>query len=275
MSPRSLGENGTPATRDDANAVRAATGTYNDRVARVIESDSLLRLHAVTAACDLGFSVVTDASVTPPSRPPVVDFVGLDNLAACLRCTPREADRVRAECGSAEDARAPITVGYVGGPLATLAAHVAHACTDLCLGLRAIEGRAAFVYLVDASLPAASRRVGGDAAIPATLAGLSAREADVLLFVLAGMPSATIAARLGLSSATVRSHRRAILRKCGAANGRTLRAHLLAASESLDAAGPCLEPVSPTWLPLQRQPGAGKRSHPGDEKPAGQRQQEA
>ena len=64
---------------------------------------------------------------------------------------------------------------------------------------------------------------------PGALAGasLSAREADVLVLLLAGHTDAEVGARLCVSPDTARAHARAVLRKLGAADRRALRARLL------------------------------------------------
>jgi DNA-binding CsgD family transcriptional regulator len=66
------------------------------------------------------------------------------------------------------------------------------------------------------------------AADPVSAAGLSDREADVLVLLLLGLTTPAVAARLGVAVSTVRSHCRAVLRKLGAPDRRALRARLLA-----------------------------------------------
>jgi DNA-binding CsgD family transcriptional regulator len=104
-------------------------------------------------------------------------------------------------------------VGYGAGPSPLLAAHRAHGCADLVLQLGAAAGRPCFVHL-----PAADA---------VTAAGLTVREADVLVLLLGGLTTASVAARLCVSTSTARSHCRAVLRKLGAGDRRALRARLL------------------------------------------------
>ena len=59
-------------------------------------------------------------------------------------------------------------------------------------------------------------------------AGLSPREADVLVLLLDGLTTPAIGDRLGVAGSTVRTHCRAVLRKLGAGDRRALRALLLA-----------------------------------------------
>ncbi len=64
--------------------------------------------------------------------------------------------------------------------------------------------------------PAPSRRSERSALRPAAAAaGLSTRQREVLALLAEGVQARGIAARLGLSEATVRNHIRAILRKLG------------------------------------------------------------
>ena len=73
---------------------------------------------------------------------------------------------------------------------------------------------------------------------------VTARETDVLLLVLAGFTTPEIAARLGVSQATARSHCRSLLRKCGAPDRRQLRAHFLGGCSRLPHVWPS-DPASP------------------------------
>ena len=185
--------------------------------AQVLERDELLRLHAAAAAADLGLAVDLHAARSGPrpavladARPavPSLVLVGLDDAEACPRLR-------RGRLGGAGDLGRPVgvpVVGYVAGSPAIAAAHALHACCDAVLLLRASGGRPRFVY------PTPGLPVG---------AGLSPREADVLVLVLAGQTDAAISARLCIAPATARAHARAVLRKLGAADRRVLRARLL------------------------------------------------
>ena len=90
-----------------------------------------------------------------------------------------------------------------------------HRCADVVLRLTATAaGAPGFVHL-----PAADA---------VTAAGLSEREADVLVLLLRGLTTAAIGARLCVAPSTARTHCRAVLRKLGAGDRRALRALLLA-----------------------------------------------
>jgi DNA-binding CsgD family transcriptional regulator len=117
-----------------------------------------------------------------------------------------------------------MTVGYAAGATELLAAHRVHACCDVVLALRAVAGRARFVYPPEGGLVADAR--------------LTPREADVLVLLLGGLSTADVAARLCVASATARSHCRALLRKFGAPDRRALRARLMGAqSGAFEPAG--------------------------------------
>ncbi len=126
--------------------------------------------------------------------------------------------------GAAPDGAPPLVVGYGAGPAPLLAAHRAHGCADLVLQLGAVAGRPCFVHL-----PAADA---------VTAAGLTAREADVLVLLLGGLTTAAIAARLCVSASTARSHCRAVLGKLEAGDRRALRARLLAGPAEPPSAAP-------------------------------------
>ena len=161
---------------------------------QVLERDELLRLHAAAAAADLG-------PISVPGGPGVV-FVGLDDAQSCPRLSRR---------GAAPAVPAGV-VGYVAGAPALAAAHRLHACCNVVLLLRASGGRPCFTYPPPGALAGAS---------------LSAREADVLVLLLAGHTDAEVGARLCVSPDTARAHARAVLRKLGAPDRRALRARLL------------------------------------------------
>jgi DNA-binding CsgD family transcriptional regulator len=172
----------------------------------VLDPDSLVRLLVAPAVLALGFAGVAFA---PSDESPAAVFVGLDSLSDC-----RTARRVAADMGPA----APPVAGYSAGPAALLAAHRAHRCCDLVLRLGAVSGRPRLEHLAP-----------GD---PVEAAGLSTREADVLVLLLRGLTTPVIAARLCIAGSTARSHCRSVLRKLGAPDRRALRAALLGAPPS-------------------------------------------
>jgi DNA-binding CsgD family transcriptional regulator len=179
--------------------------------ALVLEPDPLVRLLIGPAVAALGFGVVTfglpgtaadGASGLAPD--PVAVFLPLARVADCRLARGDALTR----------GGAPLVVGYGEGPAPLLSAHRAHRCCDLVLHLSAAGGGPRLCHL-----PA------GDAV---STAGLSAREADVLVLLLGGLTTAGIAARLGVAECTARSHCRAVLRKMGAPDRGALRAALLA-----------------------------------------------
>ena len=194
-----------PAAQDTHQRQAPAT---MDSLAAITESDPLRRLHVVAAARELGFAPA-DAEADPRDARTAIAavFVGLDAVDVCPRCGLADGRRPAAS--------APLVVGYAAGGRELLAAHRLHACCDLILGLRAVAGRACFMYL-----PA-----GGHV----EQAQLTTREADVLVLVMGGLSTRAVAERLCLSPATARTHRRALLRKLGAADRCALRAELLKA----------------------------------------------
>ncbi len=172
----------------------------------ILEPDPLIRLLVTTAVRGLGF-VLGPA----PTDPVVVAFVSLERPDGCRRV--RAASPSAGGSGSAAPTVAPFVVGYGTGSLASLAVHRAHACVDLVLALRAADDRAAFTHLPADDL--------------VRCAGLTAREADVLVLLLAGLTTTAIAVRLCVSAATARSHCRAVLRKLGASDRQALRSRFL------------------------------------------------
>ena len=174
----------------------------------VIEADPLLRLHVVAAARELGFvPAAAETGGRGARTAPAAVFVGLDTLEACPRCG----------CTGGRRPASPtsLLVGYATGGSELLAAHHVHACCDLVLDLHAVAGRACFTYVPAGGL--------------VEQAGLTMREADVLVLVLGGLGTAALAERLCVSPATARTHCRALLRKLGDADRRALRARLLGA----------------------------------------------
>ena len=187
-------------------------------VADVLEPDPLLRLLVVPAAAALGFAVVGEAAAAAAGGRLAAVFVPLDQAGDCRRAC------AAARGGAAPGGAPPLVVGYAAGPAPLLAAHRAHGCADLVVQLGAVAGRPCFVHL-----PAADA---------VTAAGLTAREADVLVLLLGGLTTAAIAARLCVSASTARTHCRAVLRKLAAGDRRALRARLLAGPVEPRSAAP-------------------------------------
>ena len=201
----------------------------------ILDADPLRRLHALAAAGALGFDVrevraaatCATASTTAPrgacvtagpasvegaGHSAVAAFVALDEPHACPRCGPTPHHGAPASSPRSSAPLFLIGYGTLTGPLA---AHRRHGCVDAVLQLTAMCGEARFAHLPPIT------------AIDA--AGITTREADVLVLLLAGLEGPAVARRLGLSPATARAHCRAILRKLGAADRRALRARLLGA----------------------------------------------
>ena len=205
-------------------------------LAAIVEAEPLLRLHAVAAARQLGFTPA-EAAAGPRSAQAAMTavFVGLDTVGACAG---RACAAARRSAGPA-----PLVVGYATGGRELLAAHRLHVCCDVVLELRAVAGRACFAYPPAGGLVEQAR--------------LTSREADVLVLLLGGLNDAALAERLCVSPSTVRTHCRALLRKFGAADRRALRARLLGARPGPAAAGPSAVVVS-----AQRFAGPASRSLP-------------
>jgi DNA-binding CsgD family transcriptional regulator len=182
-----------------------AAGRGSGAAVLVHDPDPLTRLLAAPAVAELGFAPVVFApSGGPAADASVVVFVSLDRTADCRR--------VLHEAALAAP-KARLVVGFGAGPEALLSAHRAHRCCDVVLRLTAAAGRPRLVHL-----PAEDAVSAG---------GLSDREGDVLVLLLLGLTTPAIAARLGVSASTARSHCRAVLRKLGAPDRRALRARLL------------------------------------------------
>ena len=194
----------------------------------IIDADPLRRLHALAAAGALGFDVRecrAEPGCPRATRPPQLPraavpapvdgtrraaaFVALDEPHACPRCAIAPQHSAPAPLPTA-----PLSVIGYGSLIGPLAAHRRHGCVDAVFRLTASCGEARFAYLPPVT------------ALDA--AAITAREADVLVLLLAGLDGPAVARRLGLSPATARTHCRAILRKLGAADRRALRARLLA-----------------------------------------------
>ncbi len=190
--------------------------------AAIVEPDPLLRLLVIDAVAALGLDpVVTGDERVSWATPPEVTFVSLAHMEDCRRaCAAARGGSAAAVPvgGSSQGDSAPFVVGYVAGPAGVAAAHRVHRCADLVVRFAVQGGRPTFVHL-----PAADR---------VAAAGLTEREADVLVLLLAGLPTAAIAARLVVSPHTARTHCRSVLRKLGAADRGQLRASLCAQSPS-------------------------------------------
>ncbi len=175
--------------------------------ALVLEPDPLVRLLAVPAAEALGFRVAAGASACGAGLAPSAVFVPLEQADDCRRACA-EARR------AAPGVTAPLVVGYGVCVPGLLSAHRAHRCADVVVRLTAAAGRPRFAHL-----PAADA---------ITAAGLTDREADVLVLLLRGLTTDGVGAHLCVSPSTARTHCRAVLRKLGAGDRRALRALLLA-----------------------------------------------
>ena len=191
---------------------------------------------------------------------PTTVFVPLERLPDCRAARGEVAGQALAQRAAApaaahadgalpgvagSPARPSLLVGYGAGPEALLAAHRAHRCCDLVLRLAA--GRSGEPELVHLA-----------AQDPVSAAGLSPREADVLVLLLQGFTTPAVAARLSVAPSTARSHCRAVLRKLGARDRRGLRALLFG-----PPAGGARHPVDPhgPGHPV-RPPGAGHPAGP-------------
>lgn len=174
------------------------------RLALLLEPDPLALLLVEPAVEALG--LLPAAGLGAAAGRPAVVFLPLAAQPDCRQACAA----ARAAGGGAP----PLVVGYGAGQPALLAAHRAHRCADVVLLLTAGPCGPRFAHLP----------VSG----PVAEAGLTAREADVLVLLLAGLSTAGIAGRLCVSPSTARSHCRAVLRKIGAGDRRALRARLLA-----------------------------------------------
>lgn len=172
-----------------------------------MEGDLLLRLlveHAVLALglCPLAAGACVDDPPPPVVRrgAPAAVFVGLDRPG--LDCAQTKLE-------PAVRGRGVLRVGYSARAVGLLAAHRVHGCCDAYLEVVPGPGGAVFAH-----------PPGGTAI---ERAGLTAREADVLLLLAAGLTTPAVADRLYVSPATARSHCRSVLRKLGVADRRRLR----------------------------------------------------
>ena len=193
---------------DEAVGLRAAgRSDAQPAAALVLEPDPLARLLVVPAAVALGFRAAEGASACGAGLAPSAVFVPLERTDDCRRAC---AEARRRPPGL----QAPLVVGYGAGAAGQLSAHRAHRCADVVLRLTASAGRPCFAYLPAEDAVAA--------------AGLTVREADVLVLLLRGLTTAAVGARLCVSPSTARTHCRAVLRKLGTGDRRALRALLLA-----------------------------------------------
>jgi len=190
----------------------------DDPVAVLLEPDPLARLLVAPAVAALGFRVAEGASARGASLALAAVFVSLERADDCRRACV-EARRAVACEGWAGGGPEPLVVGYGAGPPALLSAHRAHRCADTVLRLSATAaGAPGFTHVPAADAVAA--------------AGLTEREADVLVLLLRGLTTAAIGARLCVAPSTARTHCRAVLRKLGAGDRRALRAVLLTGPSS-------------------------------------------
>jgi DNA-binding CsgD family transcriptional regulator len=177
-------------------------------VALVQEADPLARLLVAPAVEALGLRVGDERDAAAAEGCAAV-FLPLAGQADCRRAC--------AEARACTGRRTPpLVVGYGLGIPALLAAHRAHGCADLIL-----------LVVAGAEGP---RLVHLPVRDPVQEAGLTRREADVLVLLLDGLTTPAVAGRLGVSASTARSHGRAVLRKFGAGDRGALRALLLAGS---------------------------------------------
>ena len=214
-----IAESPTPhLPRGAGGPLRRAAGRVSPepRAALVLEPDPLARLLVVPAVAALGLRVVEGASACGARLAPSVVFVPL-----------AQTDDCRGVCAAARRAQAgrpaPLVVGYGACAAGLLSAHRAHRCVDVVLRLTAAAGLPRFAHLPAADAVAA--------------AGLTEREADVLVLLLGGFTTAAVGARLCVSPSTARTHCRAVLRKLGAGDRRALRARLLAGDSEVCPAG--------------------------------------
>lgn len=171
----------------------------------VVEDDGLLLLLVEQAVRALGLRPWRAGAHPGGGRLsaggiPVTVFVGLDRPGLCCSRPVREPGT---------PGEVVLRVGYAARAVRLLAAHRAHRCCDAYLQLAPGPGGAVFVH-----------PPGGTAV---ETAGLTAREADVLLLLAAGSTTPAVAQRLCVSPATARSHCRSVLRKMGVADRRRLR----------------------------------------------------
>jgi DNA-binding CsgD family transcriptional regulator len=170
------------------------------------EPNELLEPLVRQALATLGYDVAP-LTQEPADALPSMRFVALGGVADVARCRVRSARRQLAVLHAPTSAARPFTVAYAVRDDLTATLHCLHGCADLYVVLEAGAAGPHFAYLRPH---------------PAAAAGLTAREADVLALLLARRTNSEIAATLVVAPATVRAHCRAIMRKCGVADRRTL-----------------------------------------------------
>jgi DNA-binding CsgD family transcriptional regulator len=182
--------------------VTGETGAF----ALLLEHDGLLRLLAEQALLALGMrplpggAPAAGSAAAPCAGVPRTVFIGLDRPGlSCAGTEPRISP----------PGAGVLRVGYAARSAGLLGAHRAHGCCDAYLELSPGSGGAVFAHPRPGSL--------------VDRAGLTPREADVLLLLAAGSTTPVVAARLCVSPATARSHCRSVLRKMGATDRRRLR----------------------------------------------------
>jgi DNA-binding CsgD family transcriptional regulator len=176
--------------------------SLHDAGIEVVEDDPLVRPAVRRAAGRLA------DDIGPPLR--VVGVYGLEQVADCpLLAARRQAD------GSTPACRVH-TVCYTVRDVLVAELHMAHRCAD------------SFAVLIPGE--------GGDDVLQtlvwpsrADAFGLTVREVDVLGLVLGRLSDAEIAERLVVSKTTVRSHLRALRRKLGVHDRRSIRRAVLGA----------------------------------------------
>ena len=194
-----------PGRPEPSRDLRVAAPGRGDHLppAVVLEPDPFVRPAVEDAVRRLGFR--------PALEPAPVVFVDLARMGACPApggVGPPSVP-VRDQPGGWGSSAAPTVIGFVAGRPLTGVAHLLHGCCSEVLELRPGPDGVAF----------------GPLALPPALAaaGLTPREADVLALLLLGLSGCRIATLLGVTPSTVRTHARAVLRKVGVADRRTLR----------------------------------------------------
>ena len=214
----------------------------------MLEHEPLMRLLVLPAVRRLGFAVA--AADGAGSAAVAAVFVPLDRGGDCRRAC--EAARGGPAPRAGRAGAAPLVAGYAAGPHGLLAAHRAHRCADLVLRLTADVAGPCFAHLPSSDAVRA--------------AGLTEREADVLVLLLDGLTTTSVARRLCVSPSTARSHCRAVLRKLGARDRRALRDALLeAGAPAAVRTGVRRSPLSPSPACVVFRAACEGRGAPGTE----------